>query len=94
MPDRSDMKRGWVLTVPFVMILGMSFLPAINGPHLWFGLPSLMITSTFSRNVVRSSTFAVNQVAVNVIAAAAVGAALAPAAEQRRARQTWQMCLL
>ena len=29
--------------VPFVMILVGVFLPAINGPHLWFGLPSLMI---------------------------------------------------
>jgi membrane protein required for beta-lactamase induction len=25
------------------MILVGVFLPAINGPHLWFGLPSLMI---------------------------------------------------
>lgn len=41
------MKQGWVLLVPFVMILVVSFLPAINGPHLWLGLPSLMVWIVF-----------------------------------------------
>ncbi|HZD67190.1 MAG TPA: hypothetical protein VE152_13925 [Acidimicrobiales bacterium] len=37
------MRHLWLLLVPFVMILGVSFIPQINGPHLWFGLPSLLV---------------------------------------------------
>lgn len=29
------------------MIFVVSWLPGINGPHLWFGLPSLMVWILF-----------------------------------------------
>ncbi|QSO45558.1 hypothetical protein [Alicyclobacillus mengziensis] len=37
------MKLTWMLYVPFITIFVLTFLPAINGPHLWIGLPSLLV---------------------------------------------------
>ena len=41
------MKPWWILVLPFFMIFVVSWLPAINGPHLWLGLPSLMVWILF-----------------------------------------------
>ena len=32
--------------VPFILIYAVTWLPSINGPHLWFGMPSLFVWMT------------------------------------------------
>jgi hypothetical protein len=34
-----------VLAVPVVALLAAVWLPFVNGPHLWFGMPSLLVWS-------------------------------------------------
>ncbi|WP_326770965.1 hypothetical protein OG978_45855 (plasmid) [Streptomyces sp. NBC_01591] len=40
------MRLPWLLTaVPVVALLSAVWLPFVNGPHLWFGMPSLLVWS-------------------------------------------------
>ncbi|MFI0409154.1 hypothetical protein [Actinomadura sp. 3N508] len=34
-----------VLAVPVVAMVATVWLPFVNGPHLWFGLPSMLVWS-------------------------------------------------
>lgn len=34
----------WIgIAIPMVLVFVVSWIPQINGPHLWFGLPSLWV---------------------------------------------------
>ncbi len=34
----------WVgIAIPMILIFVVSWIPQINGPHLWFGFPSLFV---------------------------------------------------
>ncbi|WP_433260311.1 hypothetical protein ACQPZF_23795 [Actinosynnema sp. CS-041913] len=35
----------FLLAVPVVALLATVSLPFVNGPHLWFGLPSMLVWS-------------------------------------------------
>ena len=37
-------KRYWiVIAIDMLLVYAVTWVPQINGPHLWFGLPSLFV---------------------------------------------------
>lgn len=49
-------RPSWALlvAVPFVCAFVLQWLPAINGPHLWFGVPSILWWTTLPGSVLVS----------------------------------------
>lgn len=40
---RSSLRYWLIGSVPFIGIFLITWLPFINGPHLWFGLPAIFV---------------------------------------------------
>lgn len=46
-PSRSMHMLWWIaLAIPLVCSFGLQWIPALNGPHLWFGLPTILWWTT------------------------------------------------
>ena len=42
------MRRYWIVgSIPFILVFLVTWLPQINGPHLWFGAPAIFVWVTF-----------------------------------------------
>ncbi|MGO4204677.1 hypothetical protein AB4Z09_23615 [Rhodococcus sp. TAF43] len=46
------MRKYWIVgSIPFILIFLVTWLPQINGPHVWFGSPSLFLWVTLVSSV-------------------------------------------
>ncbi len=40
-------RKYWIVgSIPFILMFVITWIPAINGPQLWFGVPSLFLWLT------------------------------------------------
>lgn len=41
------MKYWLIGSIPFIGVFLLTWLPFINGPHVWFGMPAIFVWLTF-----------------------------------------------